>query len=504
VKTISLKKMILNFLQLFIILGFLLSLVYNQEIYYEDIRKEFTESLIRIYCPSSAYENETTTFPLTSCYERVSHNIRSLKLAEFYNRKRELEVKITSFYHIHDLLRRKPNPTTLLFSSDYSEVVSFHEKLQLLQDYADNKQIQKICIIGSNLGYSLLNFLVANPLAHFLVFDNIGTFLLPSDPSSSSTISPDPTLESTTATTGKNKIDRGSVNLLSKISLEMIIEMFPDRIINIISGNTISSLPNFNKEFPDKMDCNLLFIDGQKQLLSSLSSFSSSASASEAAASPSSTSATPSTSFLSDLRQAIQLLSPSYNRLIVDSYHLSDLSSLFSYFSNKINERIECPSKIALKQRKSCLQKNLQQNLQTMTQQQQQQQGHGDSGAAALMNGASCENYCNVRLSYRQKEKGFLLTPCVAMYSNVTDGSHIEFVFDYNNCQMNYFFDKLPQTSIDDATIPIDGGSIGSTAPIIPGLSRYSTVVMDYNNGGKSELLIDSIHELVVVELQYY
>jgi hypothetical protein len=495
--------MVLNILHVLIILGVLLSFVYNQEIYYEDVRKEFTESLIRIYCPASNYENETTTLPLTFCYERISHNIRSLKLAEFYNRKRELENKITSFYHVHDLLIKKPDPTSLLYTYDYSEVGLFHEKLQLLQDYADNKQVSKICIIGSNLGYSLLNFLIANPFAHFLVFDNIDAFLLSfstetAAAAGTSTLEGQPQQMSgegtTTMLTEKKKVDRGSINILSKITLEMLIEMFPDRIINIISGNTISSLSNFNKEFPDKMDCNLLFIDGQKQLLSSLSS-----SASSSSSAASSTATTPSTSFLSDLRQAIQLLSPTYNRLILDSYHLSDLSSLFSYYLNKINEKVECPSKIALKQRKSCLQKNLQQNLQTMTQQQQQQGGSDSPSAALMTGGASCENCCNVRLNYRQKEKGFLLTPCIAMYGNITSGSHIEFVFDYNNCQMNYFFEKIPTTRVEEAVL--EEGSVESTSAV--GTSRYSTVLMDYNNGGKSELLIDSIHELVVVELQY-
>jgi hypothetical protein len=361
--------------------------VTSQEVYFEDVTKEFMENLLRTYCPTDG-KNESLH---ASCMERVERNIRSVKLARFYNQKNELQVKIDQAYRESDNFEKRPQ--LLNYLDSYFDASNYYEKLHTLQTAADSPQVHKICMIGFGFGFSALNFLIANPSASLLIFDNVNQHLF---------------LSSKPMNDAQNQLT--SFNLLSKVSLQTLIELFPDRIINVFSGNIKHSLSSFQKEFVDKMDCNLLYVDGQQiQLFQG---------------------AVQNDDMLNILRNSVQLLAPTYNRFIFDSVQLSNFFPLLSYFQSKINEHIECPPKILSKQKRQCLQKSLTQNLQTIT-------NIGNSNIAVTSTG-QCDGNCpNIRFHSRLHNKGYVLTPCVAYYSNATDGLHIEFVFNYENCQLN-------------------------------------------------------------------
>lgn len=379
-------------------------------VFYEDVRREFTHPLARTYCTAESPINETD---YAQCLSLVNDQIRSLKLAEFYNRKKDLEERILSFYNVHRAQSLQLDPLRLFLR--HKDIVFFHEKLQILQDLADDPQVQKICIVGANLGYSTLNFLVSNPSASVIIFDNFDNNILASHSSP--------------------EADSATLNIHSKVALQMIIELYPERSIIVVSGKSLHSLSSFNHEFPDKMDCNLLFLDGQTQQ----------------------------NSFLEDLRQSLQLLHPKYNRFVIESPQLSNIRSLFSYYSAKINEDVECPLKLASRSKRSCLQKNVQ-SLHNA------QQKVGDT--LSLTN--SCEKRCQgIHVDILQKFEGFALTPCVAMYANTTDGLHIEFIFNYSDCQLEINLTDHP---------------------------HY--MFLDPNGKGK-RLLVDSSSEIIVGELKY-
>lgn len=360
----------------------LITPVYNQEIYLEDVRTMFTEDVVKIYCPEDELQNPNITLHNNSaslhakdleaggtCSNRVYKNIRTMKLAEFYNRKRTLEDIIDQKLTQMQIFDKKP----IVDAFGYYDVSNYHEKLQILQNFADSKAVQKICIVGLNLGFGLLNFIASNPTASFLVFDNIND---------------------------QYQHTPTNFNILSKIAQEALLEMFPERTITFIGGNTKSSLPNFNKEFSDKMDCNVLYIDGQTQYVN----------------------------FLSDLRNSLQLLSPTFNRLILDSIQLANMHSYFHYYARKVNEGIECPAKIQQRQKKICLQNSLTTNLQSL-------QTNKANSAFLANNAEECSKRCSIQINSVQDLKGFYLTQCVAFYANATDGLHIEFVFALENCK---------------------------------------------------------------------
>jgi hypothetical protein len=360
----------------------LFTVVYNQEIYLEDVRTMFTEDVVKIYCPEDVLHNPNVTLQNDSaslhakdyegdgtCSNRVYKNIRTMKLAEYYNRKRGLEDIIDQKLTQMQMFDKKP----IVDAFGYYDVSNFHEKLQILQNFADSKAVQKICVVGLNLGYALLNFIASNPTASFLVFDNIND---------------------------QYQHTPTNFNILSKIAQESLLEMFPDRTITFIGGNTKSSLPNFNKEFSDKMDCNVLYIDGQTQY----------------------------TNFLGDLRNSLQLLSPTFNRLIIDSVQLANMHSYFNYYARKVNEGIECLPKIQQRQKKTCLQNSLTSNLQSL-------QANKANAAQLASNAEECSKRCSIQINTVQDLKGFYLTQCVAFYANSTDGLHIEFVFALENCK---------------------------------------------------------------------
>lgn len=380
----------------------------------------FTEQIARIYCPSSKFQNDQNQ--VFDCLSRVEGNIRSVKLAQFYNKKNQFQNLVEQYYVDRSAIERKPNLLHYLHS--YHDVLNYHDKLLALQRLADNPQVQKICIVGFGFGYSTLSLLMANPTASFLIFDNIQNHFF---------------------TNGSEWMQGESeftmFNLMFRISLDKIIELFPNRIINVISGNIKHSLNNFNLEFFDKMDCNLLYFDSQQ--IQFVQKYMDNG------------------DFLSHLRNSLQLLSPTYNRLVMDSLQLSNFSPLYNYYETKINEHIECPQKLLSRQKKNCLQKNLYQNIQSMT------------SSTERSPASSCDSNCpNIFLRTHEKLQGFILTPCIAYYSNVTDGLHIEFVFNYHNCQM-----QLSPSTETEQVIMIEG------------------------NERLSGLIFDSALEMIVAEL---
>lgn len=379
--------------------------------YHEDVLTQFSEKLTRIYCSPNKINDEAL---LKLCNHRIDGNIRSLKLGQFYNRRLEIDGIVNKYYQERSAVDKKPIVNSYIHS--YLELGHYHEKLQLLNHLADQPAVQKICVIGFSLGSSTLNFLMANPTASVLVFDNIDSqvFTAPFPPSGQE----EEEVE-------RSRGDPAVFNLFSKLRLEKLIELFPHRTITVIGGKVKHSLFNFHKEFPDKMDCNLLYLDAFQIFFSSSSSNNGK-------------------DFLDILRNSVQLLSPQFNRVIIDSVQMGDYFPLWEYFEAKINENIECPSKISFKQRKQCLQKNVMQNLQHINSEQTLL-----STAATLPCDAA---NCNVELKTIDHLKGFVLTPCVGMYTNTTGGTHLEFVFSYEQCGMQVDLVSEYQARLEDGS----------------------------------------------------
>lgn len=100
---------------------------------------------------------------------------------------------------------------------------SFH-KSKILQDMADDDRVETICEIGTNAGYSAINFLIANSQAKLISFDL-------------------------------------SAHAYTGAAIRVIQELYPDRITAFISGNSSISVPSA-AALLSQNKCNVIFIDG--------------------------------------------------------------------------------------------------------------------------------------------------------------------------------------------------------------------------------------------------
>jgi hypothetical protein len=109
------------------------------------------------------------------------------------------------------------------------QLSSYIDKVTILQHISDDPNINTICEISdSTFGPSLLNFLISNPKANIISFHQIN-----------------------------------QINYQHYIPI--ILNMFPDRIVNIINGDFNHTITNFVKLFP-LFKCNLIYIDNLHEL----------------------------------------------------------------------------------------------------------------------------------------------------------------------------------------------------------------------------------------------
>jgi hypothetical protein len=94
-------------------------------------------------------------------------NIRSIKVAAFFDSMKELNRRITELLY---------NEVSEEYSKQWqNEAIGFISgsihKIIAHQNVADNIHINTICETGFNVGYSSLNFLLSNPNAQIISFD---------------------------------------------------------------------------------------------------------------------------------------------------------------------------------------------------------------------------------------------------------------------------------------------------------------------------------------------
>ena len=100
---------------------------------------------------------------------------------------------------------------------------AYLNKMSLLQHLADNNHVDTICEISDSIGASTINFLTSNPKAKIISF---------------------------------NRID----NTVIASNVKIILNLYPDRKINIFNGNFNQTLRSFSQLLP-LVKCNLIFFD---------------------------------------------------------------------------------------------------------------------------------------------------------------------------------------------------------------------------------------------------
>lgn len=111
------------------------------------------------------------------------------------------------------------------WTTQEGDTMLYFEKLELMQELADDPSVETICEIGFNLGKSALNFLLANPRARLVSFDLFG-------------------------------------HHYPGAAVRALHHLFPDRDITLIAGDSAISVPTFARLTKGAVSCNLIFIDG--------------------------------------------------------------------------------------------------------------------------------------------------------------------------------------------------------------------------------------------------
>jgi hypothetical protein len=153
-----------------------------------------------------------------NCIAFKKHEIRSAKVAHFLQKSTNLTKDISEILG--------PEWTEQLQLEGH--IGLFLDKIELLQNYADDPNVEMICEIGFNAGHSMLNFLVSNPIAKIIVFDNY-------------------------------------IHQYSSIATISIQYSFPTRDFIHIVGDSQLSVPSWKRTFYSHIQqqkCNLIFIDG--------------------------------------------------------------------------------------------------------------------------------------------------------------------------------------------------------------------------------------------------
>jgi hypothetical protein len=181
--------------------------------------------------------------------------IRSIKIVEYLRRTVMLDDVIAQLH---------PNGT-LWKDNIEGNTLAYFDKVKKMSELADDPRVETICEIGFNSGYSMLNFLTANPTARAFSFDIISNTYVPA-----------------------------AVNALH--------EVFPYRNIAIIAGSSAHTVPKMTDTLVRSNTlCNLLFIDGghTAQILRD------------------------------DITNMAKLANTTYNRVVVDDIHIAHLKAVW-------------------------------------------------------------------------------------------------------------------------------------------------------------------------------
>jgi hypothetical protein len=190
----------------------------NRSSYADRLADSAGGDVIRNYIEDyAAAYGAATGKPITAA---VYARLRSFKIAAFYEATNELDQRIT------ELIRAD-------MSEQYAEawasekagfILGSLPKILALQNVADDKMIQTVCETGFNVGYGVLNVLIANPRASIVSFDIF-------------------------------------VNKYSAYAVRALHDMFPDRDITVVAGDSSVSVPNFFKKVGANTVCDMAFVD---------------------------------------------------------------------------------------------------------------------------------------------------------------------------------------------------------------------------------------------------
>lgn len=146
--------------------------------------------------------------------------LRSFKVAAFYHAADELDRRIT------EIIRTEVSEqyAEAWVNEKFGFVRGSLPKVLALQNVADDKMIQTVCETGFNVGYGVLNVLIANPTASIVSFDIF-------------------------------------MNRYSAYAVRALHDMFPHRDITVVAGDSSVSVPNFFRKVGANTVCDMAFVD---------------------------------------------------------------------------------------------------------------------------------------------------------------------------------------------------------------------------------------------------
>jgi hypothetical protein len=186
----------------------------------DEVASSYEENLLMWYGPAvSMYAAEYGLLVPQFSQSDVHAYVRSVKVAAFFDAVQELDRRITVLLE---------NEVSAEYAQQWrveavGHILGSVDKITALQNSADNQFVQSICETGFNVGYSAINFLIANPRADFISFDIF-------------------------------------MNRFGPYAVRALQSMFPSRSITVISGDSTVTVPTFLKRGP--LACDLVFVDG--------------------------------------------------------------------------------------------------------------------------------------------------------------------------------------------------------------------------------------------------
>ena len=176
--------------------------------------RTYWDELIEYY--GKVLDFHSTSAILNADYKKI----RSIKLAAYFESSNELNRRIT------DIIKSEAsdNYADKWESEKFGFLIGSLPKVLALQNIVDDSMISTICETGFNVGYGVLNFLIANPTASVVSFDIFS-------------------------------------NRYGPYAVRALHDMFPNRDITVIAGDSMISVPNFFRSVGRNVKCDMMFID---------------------------------------------------------------------------------------------------------------------------------------------------------------------------------------------------------------------------------------------------
>lgn len=158
-----------------------------------------------------------------TCRLRTVKNMRSVRKAEMFAILQNslipvIEAQLVQFVKPEEL------PIPKLGTYVEGNILGFQDKIDVLQEYADDPHVETVCEIGFNAGYSASLWLLNNPNTQLFAFDVF-------------------------------------YHNYSGVAVSAVHHIFGGRKMMGIAGDSNTSVINFHNMYPSQK-CNIIFIDG--------------------------------------------------------------------------------------------------------------------------------------------------------------------------------------------------------------------------------------------------